>query len=380
MGSRAIPFSQRPMLEWLDVSEEARPAKLRLKTRNVFLDTSVLMNENYGLKSTAFKSLISLCRMGKVCLKLTDVTLRELEAHVEKGLAAANEALETKTRDTKILRNFDGSGFEALFRPLDEDRLRTELMSLLQAEFKSANAEVISAAKISALSVFEKYFHKQPPFGSSKKKAEFPDAFVLAAIDDWCGQKKQKLYVVSSDGDMHLACSDNGPLFHLKSIGEFVDLVLRNEDDETEFLAQFFVDNPKRIIEAVRAEFEDHTIYLRDEDGSGEASVSDVSLGSAAVVMMAEGEVGLELDVTISFSANVSYADPNAISYDSEEHETYVWNYEQADLNRTETIPAEITIEYEPNDKIEYQVTAVKLNNGDPVRIYVDEEAKTHWK
>jgi hypothetical protein len=363
------------MLEYPDVSASGKPT---LKTRNVFLDTSVLMNENYGIKSTAFKSLMSLCRMDKAFLKLTDVTLREVEAHIEKGLAAANEALETKTRDTKILRNFDG--FEALFRTLDENRLRTELMKLLQAEFKSANADIISAANISALLVFDKYFLKQPPFSSSKKKAEFPDAFVLTAIEDWCEQRKQWLYVVSSDGDMHLACRDEGPLFHLKSIGEFVDLILRNEDDETEFLAQLFVDNPHQIIEAITEEFEDHTIYLKDEDGSGEPSVTSVSLGSAAVVMVAEDEVGLELDATISFSIAVSYADRNSISYDNEEHKSYVWNYEDADLERTETVPVEITIEYEPNNKIEYQVTAVTLNNGEPVKIYVDEDAKTHWK
>jgi hypothetical protein len=87
--------------------------------------------------------------------------------------------------------------------------------------------------------------------GHRKKKDEFPDGFVLTALEGWCEDRKQALYVVSSDGVMQSACDENGPLFHLKSIGEFVDLTLRAEEDEADFLTQFFVDNQKPIIEAI---------------------------------------------------------------------------------------------------------------------------------
>jgi len=307
--------------------------------------------------------------MGKARLKLTDVTLREFEAHVAECLSEANKALETKTRNTRILRNFDRGGFGVLFERLDEEKLRNHLMNLLQSDFQSAKGEIISAMNVSVLAVFDKYFEKRPPFGPAKKKAEFPDAFVMAALEDWCGQNKQELYIVSSDGDMEATCSAKGPLFHLKSMGEFVDLVLRDEDDETEFLAQFFVDNPLPIIQAITAEFEDRMMYLEDEDGDGEASVSEVDLGSAAVVSLEENEAVLELDATVSFSAHVSYQDRDL-----------TWDYKSTDLDRTETVPVEVTIQFERGKHLDYQVTAVTVNNGEAIRIYVDEGAKTHWK
>lgn len=327
------------------------------------------MNENFAVKSTAFKSLLSLCRMGKASLKLTDVTVREIESNIQKCLKGANKALQEKTRDTRILRNFDRGHFEVLFRALDEDHLCSTLIALLKTDFDSAKAEIISATSVSAAAVFEKYFQKQPPFGPAKKKEEFPDAFVLGALEEWCSRTKQKLYVVSSDADMQSGCNDRGPLIHLKSITEFVDLVLRAEEDEADFLAQFFVDNPGPIIEAVTREFEDRYIYLEDEDGDGEASVSQVELGCVAVVSLGENEVVLELDATISFDARVSYQDPDATG-----------NYKSADLDRTETVPVEVTIQFERGKHLEYQVTAARVNNGESIKIYVDEAAKTHWK
>jgi hypothetical protein len=93
-----------------------------------------------------------------------------------------------------------------------------------------------------------------PRLRLSRPRTSAP-SFVLTALEQWSTDKKQKMYVVSNDGDMQSGCSNRGPLLHLKSIAEFVDLVLRAE--EADFLAQFFVDNPKPIIEAVTRAFED---------------------------------------------------------------------------------------------------------------------------
>ena len=191
----------------------------------------------------------------------------------------------------------------------------------------------------------------------------------MSALEAWCSKNRQKIYVVSTDGDMQSACTDKGPLLHLKSIGEFVDLVLREEDDEAEFLAQLFIDNPKPIIEAVTREFEDRYVHLEDVDGDGEASVSDVQLGAAAVVSLENDEAVLELDANISFTAQVSYTDPDM-----------EWHSKHDDLERSEEVPVEVTIRFERGNRLNYEVIAAKVNNGESVTIYVDEDAKTHWK
>ena len=318
--------------------------------------------------------------MDKASLKLTDVTVRELEVNITEDIAEANKALETKTRATRVLRNFDEDGFHVLFQRLDEAKLSAELLTLVHADFAKANVEMILATTVSALIVFDKYFAKQAPFGPAKKKSEIPDAFVLTALEEWCRRNKKELYVVTSDGDMQSGCSDNGPLYHLASIAEFVDLVLREENDKTDFLAQLFIDNPKAIVEAIRDKFEDERLYLLDEDGDGEATATNIRLGAPAVVSISEDEITIELDVSIAFNAHIEYADQNATSYDHEEHTAFVWNYIHADLDKDEQLPVEISIAYDPKNYLDYQVVDITLNNGEPLRIYVDEKAKTHWK
>ena len=50
--------------------------------------------------------------------------------------------------------------------------------------------------------VFEKYFMDQPPFHSENKKHEFPDAFALSMIEEYCRQKDISCYALSHDKDI----------------------------------------------------------------------------------------------------------------------------------------------------------------------------------
>lgn len=45
------------------------------------------------------------------------------------------------------------------------------------------------------------YFLKKPPF-SQKKKSEFPDAFVLKSLEQWCKTNKKCCIILSNDNDM----------------------------------------------------------------------------------------------------------------------------------------------------------------------------------
>jgi hypothetical protein len=253
---------------------------------------------------------------------------------------------------------------------LEHSDLYSDLHKRLHAELENSKAEILPAMNISADIIFQKYFDRKPPFGPAKKKAEFPDAFVVSALQAWCAKKKQKMYVVSTDGDLQSACSNTGLLLHLKSVAEFVDLVLREEDDEkAEFLAQLFVDNPKPINEAIKRQFEDRYVYLHDEYGDGEACVNDVELGSASVVSLDDNEAVLELDAEISFTASVSYRDPDM-----------EWHSKSADLDRKVWLPVEVTVKFDQKDHLNYEVISATVNNGEPVKIYVDEEAERHWR
>lgn len=69
--------------------------------------------------------------------------------------------------------------------------------------------------------------------------------------------------------------------------------------------------------------------------------------------MSLEGnEAVLELDATISFTAGVSYRNPDM-----------EWHHKSADLDRTESVPVEVTIRFDRDGHLNYEVTAAKVNN-----------------
>jgi len=86
----------------------------------------------------------------------------------------------------------------------------------------------------------------------------------------------------------------------------------------------------------------------------------------------------LRCSAIVDLTASVSYGDPNQTYWDSEDKEMYVAGHVSADLDRTVDVSAEVTILWE--DQADYVVERMVVNDGNPISVYVDEDAETNWK
>ena len=66
------------------------------------------------------------------------------------------------------------------------------------------------------------YFNKEPPFTESKK-SEFPDAFIISALDQYHRQHYSNIAVISRDNDFKEACQIRSYLKHFESIQAYID-------------------------------------------------------------------------------------------------------------------------------------------------------------
>ena len=147
-------------------------------------------------------------------------------------------------------------------------------------------------------------------------------------------------------------------------------MVLRTDNNEADFLLRFFMDNSARVVDAVKARFGDRMITLEDEEGDGEIiSVDDVDLDAESIIQVSDGRAVLELSAEVSFTASISYG-----------FDGHFGNHKMETLERTITVPVEVSMEYRPSGHLDYRVTNILLNRDEPVSIYVDEDAETHWK
>lgn len=72
--------------------------------------------------------------------------------------------------------------------------------------------------------VFNWYFDGDPPFGQGKKKHEFPDAFVLSALDDYNKEHEANIALVSNDGDFAIACKQRRYIAYYSCIEDYIEV------------------------------------------------------------------------------------------------------------------------------------------------------------
>lgn len=71
--------------------------------------------------------------------------------------------------------------------------------------------------------VVDWYFSIEAPFAEGKKAKEFPDAFILSVIEDYCRRHSSRVAVVSFDGDFSTACAKRSSISHFERIGSYID-------------------------------------------------------------------------------------------------------------------------------------------------------------
>ena len=188
-----------------------------MESWNVFIDTSIFISENYSFKSKLFSSLASLCKSGHVSILLTDITIEEIKANLLKSVNEAEAVIKKASTKARVLRNLDTYRYIFLFEKFDKEKIFNQLKDQLIEFIKSCNIEIIKASEISAKDVFSSYFQGKPPFGEGKKKNEFPDAFVITALVEWCKKNDIEVNVVSEDPDFQNAISEKDNLDYLVS-------------------------------------------------------------------------------------------------------------------------------------------------------------------
>ncbi|MBN1670258.1 MAG: DUF4935 domain-containing protein [Kiritimatiellae bacterium] len=203
-----------------------------LETNNVFVDTSVFRQKLFNVECKSLKALRVLVESREITFFTTSITRREIDVGIEKLLDDALAAHRRLRREGRVLFATGDKQHADLLRPLDKSSLSEALSGRFAGYLKAVSAVDVPISKVPSSVVFERYFSAAAPFEQrEKKKHEFPDAFVLLALEKWCAENHQAMYVLSADAGMEAYCRTSSWLHCLPSIEDFLDLYKRHRQN-----------------------------------------------------------------------------------------------------------------------------------------------------
>lgn len=196
------------------------------KVSAITVDTNIFDAKGLKLNSPALQAIAGI-KDKPFDFLLSGTVAREIQAHllketdgalraVGRSIGQALGAFDTKspTRDELVNQISGGRSAEEAAQERFHQYVNDTGCSVLD-DTKLVDVETL----------FSGYFEGQPPFGSGKKKNEFPDALALNALEAVAQDRGAGILVVSKDGDWNAFCKKSEFLYLIPEIERALALI-----------------------------------------------------------------------------------------------------------------------------------------------------------
>jgi len=330
----------------------------------ISLDTQVFEAASFNFKTATLVSLEQQVEKGTVRLVLTDITVLEVKARIEKTVLKQLEGLKKFKRNARVLRSSRLSKVKAVL-DLDEKTVIADLHQQFEEFIQRTKAEIIDTSALPAGPVLEKYFANKPPFGTGDKKSEFPDAFVVNGLVEWTKKNAEPLYVVSGDKPFQNACQPQKTLYEYEKLSTLLDRIIF-ADAVADFIRDQILKRIDDIKEDAKQEFEDRIYNVDDEDGDAEMTVQSLELeGQPEIIEVDDDSAIVEVHFRGEFDAYLSYDDSTTGVYDSETRSMMFMEHKHETLRKKEEFIIEVKVEFEVFDPDSFKIDETSLVQPD---------------
>lgn len=303
----------------------------------VFVDTSVFCKANYFVKDGTISHLFQLHDKGRIILLMPTITKREVQKNYRQDLV---EQFDKLSRLHK-LKNIEAYNLPVM----NKDDICKEVNCKI-SEMMNHVCELDYSYCQDVETIFEKYFEREYPFAGKGKKKEFPDAFVLQALEKYAADNQiKKVIVLSEDGDMTdyqspvLDTSEDYKMYLSRKLKEDADLSgfeealndsLPNLERQINLKVEALLTNPGTYQEVINLN-----------------EVSNVSLYGFEVILNSkdyyitsinEHSIDIDLHAKVDFSVCVEYLDLESSYYDREYDQWLVRNFVFNNIVRSDKI------------------------------------------
>lgn len=219
--------------------------------------------------------------------------------------------------------------------------------------FSSFYEKAVTIPFVDAKIVFDDYFNANPPFSATgDKKAEFPDAFVLCGLKEYCRVNPTlAILVISDDSDWNKTLENNEKISLCDSLESAILLLWEQLDNKFDLFDVLIRKTEKDI----RAEIEDavqcEAFCIDEIDTVEEVDIDGVSVVSIdediVPLEVAPDSVLLQIAATISVNGATEYLDESRSVWDNEDRCYYFCAYTRLSFkNAMAHVDCEIRINF----------------------------------
>jgi hypothetical protein len=333
--------TMRRLLNELEATMARSMSKV-LKTKRVFIDTTEFVDVSFNVDSPQLREITRLCCAKELTLNTTAITKAEILKRIEIESKINHKKLAELAKATGLTAE-DLQTLTAIADKLNPTDIVKAHGNAIAKFFSDCSTTELEIPKTCINEVFNRYFTAKPPFGSKKKKAEFPDAFVLQALKAATAGAREPMYVVSDDEDFAKACSENPKLLYKKSISHFLDEV-HTHDAAVKHVRATLRHNSLLIDQKLEKFFNSIPVELAERDAVlQDSSIAIADTLDELIVSCDEETAAVEFACLITVDAH--------FEYENEEGEI------ERDWKRTQEF-ASITLEFhfDPKDPSIFEV------------------------
>jgi len=129
-------------------------------------------------------------------------------------------------RSAMLLRNTPDFAVHGIFEELTVEAVEDRLCRNFDEFLHGDNVEHVTIENVSASIVFDMYFNLRAPFANGEKRKEFPDAYVLLALDALSRTRGWPIHIITKDKDMFRFSETHSNLICSESIDVLMDSII----------------------------------------------------------------------------------------------------------------------------------------------------------
>jgi hypothetical protein len=218
--------------ERAEMKEVAKAKLLDGTISSISIDTCIF-TENGNRLSEGIIGHLEQFRDEKLQLVFSEITTREVHAHILKNIAEVIKNLQSAL--SKAKKYFAAEKIELIESDetlLDPESPKKIATHQVEDFVKRCGATIIEANASTDLSILlHRYFEGQPPFEvAGKKKSEFPDAIALLSLEAWAEKQNTALLFVTKDIGCLRYCSGSARLYAIDNLSEALELIQYRDD------------------------------------------------------------------------------------------------------------------------------------------------------